>query len=92
MSDLINRQEAIDYFFRPYSNEESYSNVDIEKILKSLPSAQPKQRTGYWKNHIFDGIMGGRPRALVCSYCNRISLYKTEYCPYCGAHMNEDDL
>ena len=49
MSDLINRQEAIDYFFRPYSNEESYSNVDIEKILKSLPSAQPKQRTGYWK-------------------------------------------
>ena len=44
MSDLISRQAAIDYFFRPYSNEESYSNIDIERALKALPSAQPEQR------------------------------------------------
>ncbi len=42
MSDMIYRQDAIDYFFRPYSNEESYSNIDIERILKSLPSAEPE--------------------------------------------------
>lgn len=38
-SDLISRQEAIEYFFRPYSNEELYSNVDIEEALKAIPSA-----------------------------------------------------
>lgn len=39
MSDLISRKDAIAYFFRPYSNEEVYSNVDIEKALNALPSA-----------------------------------------------------
>ena len=43
MNDLISRQAAIDYFFRPYSNEESYSNIDIKKILKSLPTITLKK-------------------------------------------------
>lgn len=43
MNDLISRKDAIAYFFRPYSNEEVYSNVDIEKVLNALPSAdRPK--------------------------------------------------
>lgn len=37
--DLISRRDAIAYFFRPYSNEELYSNIDIEKALNALPSA-----------------------------------------------------
>lgn len=39
LSDLISRRDAIAYFFRPYSNEELYSNIDIEKALNALPSA-----------------------------------------------------
>lgn len=44
MSDLINRKDAIAYFFRPYSNEEVYSNVDIEEALNALPAAEPKTK------------------------------------------------
>lgn len=42
--DLISRQDAIAYFFRPYSNEELYSNIDIEKALNALPSAPDSRR------------------------------------------------
>lgn len=36
------------YFFRPYSNEESYSNVELEKIIDSQLTIEPEQRTGRW--------------------------------------------
>lgn len=45
MSDIIYRQDAIDYFFRPYSNEECYTNSEIERALRALPSAQPERLT-----------------------------------------------
>ncbi len=41
-NDLISRQEAIDYFFRPYSNEEVYTNSDIREALLKLSPAEPQ--------------------------------------------------
>jgi len=38
MDDLISRAAAIAWFFRPYSNEESYSNLDVERALKAIPA------------------------------------------------------
>lgn len=38
MDDLISRTAAIAWFFRPYSNEESYSNLDVEKALNAIPA------------------------------------------------------
>ena len=38
MNDLISRGEAIKWFFRPYSNEESYSNLDVERALNAIPT------------------------------------------------------
>ena len=38
MDELISRNEAIKWFFRPYSNEESYSNLDVERALKAIPT------------------------------------------------------
>ena len=60
-----------------------------KKWLKELdlPSAQPERNTGEWREHIFDGIMGGRPRALMCTKCNVISIYASNFCPNCGADM-----
>ena len=94
MSDIISRQAAIDAF----------QNLDVElrpsaisailNMLNDLPSAQPEPKTAYWRTHIFDGIMGGRPRAYMCNYCNFISFARTNYCPNCGARMearNETD-
>lgn len=37
-NDLISRTAAINWFFRPYSNEESYSNLDVERALKAIPA------------------------------------------------------
>ncbi len=45
MSDYISRKAAIKWFYRPYSNEESYSNVDVERALKSLPVADVIKRS-----------------------------------------------
>lgn len=55
--DLISRQDAIAYFFRPYSNEELYSNIDIEKALNALPSAE--QVTGKLNNPDDSLLTGG---------------------------------
>ena len=38
MDELISRSEAIKWFFRPYSNEESYSNLDVERALNAIPT------------------------------------------------------
>jgi len=38
MDELISRNDAIKWFFRPYSNEESYSNLDVERALKAIPT------------------------------------------------------
>lgn len=37
---LIDADALKEYFFRPYSNEESYSNIDIAKIIDNAPTVQ----------------------------------------------------
>lgn len=59
--------------------------------VNSMPTIKPEPKTGQWIEHIFDGIMGGRPRALMCSRCNRISISAYKYCPNCGARMEGQD-
>ena len=59
------------------------------KIIKRLVPYQPERKPGRWKEHIFEGIMGGRPRALMCNQCNSLSLHATNFCPNCGADMRE---
>lgn len=56
-------------------------------MVDEEPSVEPELKTAYWRTHIFDGIMGGRPRAYMCGYCNFISFARTNYCPNCGAKM-----
>ena len=81
--DLISRQAAIDELakfekqrwekmrFRPL--------VSDRVIIKSLPSVQPEQKTGYW----FDvGSLSCR-----CSECGGKSNRESRYCPNCGAWM-----
>ena len=92
-NDLISRQSAIDAI-----SKDVMGGLNYRSILRDLPSicqgqqndnsssSKPERPTGEWKEHIFDGIMGGKPRALVCSYCNYISLNKTNFCPNCGSY------
>ena len=103
MDDLISRQAAIDAvneyatIWMSYTDDMSASDIAQEainsakdtmiRILKEQPTAQPGRKPGRWKEHIFEGIMGGRPRALMCNQCNSLSLHATNFCPNCGADM-----
>jgi hypothetical protein len=80
MDDLISRAAAISWFFRPYSNEEYYSNLDVERALKAIPAVDAVLVAhGEWKwSH------GG-----VCSECGfHNSNFDYRYCPMCGAKMD----
>ena len=60
------------------------------RISRLKPYEVAEGKTGEWRVHIFDGIMGGRPKALMCTRCNFISLCAYNYCPNCGARMDGD--
>lgn len=57
------------------------------RINRLKPYEDAERNTGHWEEHIFDGIMGARPRALMCTKCNVISTYAYNFCPHCGAKM-----
>lgn len=89
MDELISRDEAIKWFFRPYSNEESYSNLDVERALKAIPTVDAVPVVhGMWIDENPDDFLDPRMR---CSICRVIAspLMKWSYCPNCGAKMRE---
>ena len=92
MSDLINRQAAIEAFRKSLCALETESGREygisfsgVEQTLKSLPSAQPERMRGKW-------IDDGDPFMWVCDVCGyRVKRYNnTRYCPNCGAEMRGD--
>ena len=79
--DCISRQAVLDYLFRPYSNEELYSNIDIANFIKELPPVTPQQKIGKWEID--------EDRVYTCNQCNKKNLWHSLYCPNCGAKMIE---
>lgn len=91
MSDLINRQAAIDAI-----NKLEYpsSLVDVKRIIVKLPSAQPV-RHGKWMK----STERNKEWWWFCSNCQEHyfedDLYMNEkhfpnYCPHCGAKMEAE--
>lgn len=92
MRDTIYRQDAIDAMRKlPKWNvmREDYKNVgfsydDVMFTLDKLPSAQPKRKTARWEvlypNHTYK---------YHCSGCGANHKYRFDFCPSCGAYMNE---
>ena len=96
MSDLIDRQAAIDALIRkkqPVNNNDGSVTITIltdsviKDVLKELPSAEREK--GRWEVAI-----GYDPkRSVMCSECRRMSYEPTPFCPNCGAEMeNSDEL
>ena len=97
MDDLISRAAAIAWFFLPYSNEESYSNLDVERALKAIPAVNAAPVVhGRWIKMV--GMMPPEYHGhYECSRCQwhmkglRNSWTREEeltYCPNCGAKMD----
>lgn len=89
MSDLISRQAAIDAI-----KKDVMGGLNYERIIKELPSIQPKQKTGRW-------IYGQDELFVSCSECGMettrneirgIALFgkdEPKFCPNCGAKMEK---
>ena len=77
MSDLIDRQAAIDAIF-------GRSHEIIKMRIGNLPSAQPEQKKGKWEIYVismFDGV------GCRCSECGFEGVPYWDFCPNCGADM-----
>lgn len=58
--------------------------------VKGLRDAQPVVR-GFWVEHAWAEEYEGRLISnYECSECHEWFRDKSNYCPYCGAKMNED--
>lgn len=91
MSDLIDRQAAIEAARDWYEGLICGSFKGLEKRLRALPPAQPKR--GKWISA--DAIFGGVP--FYCSECGENTLDtvmgkpRWNYCPNCGAMMKGEN-
>lgn len=92
MSDLISREEALAY---PLSYEHyDKQNGDIKFIhgvesyrdyIEGLPTVE--QKHGHWDYYGYDEI--SNVHIYRCSKCECGNREATDYCPHCGAKMNE---
>lgn len=91
MSDLIDRQAAIDALCSQLSDWNYDYNVPVKDcidLLKNLPSARPERKTGRWIP-VANG-RGGHECALCHEYAPSYQSGKenlTYFCPNCGADM-----
>lgn len=96
MADMMTFPETVEEFMEQYKitdTKQIYTNgTELIPIfrMKQWFEHKPERKTARWEEHIFDGIMGGRPRALMCTQCNYISLCVYNFCPQCGAKMLDE--
>ena len=97
MNDLISRQALMKEFadFVKRSNNSDFARMptwnDAVSLVDSMPPAQPEQKVGKWIVMDDDRISG---RCSVCGW--EAHLYEDDvvgmdYCPNCGAKMEEQD-
>lgn len=75
MDDLIRKRSATDRMI--------IAKTLLESILQDMPTAEP--RTGKWV--LMSDCTG---KYYACSWCGREGYSGMNYCPYCGAKMEEE--
>ena len=84
--DLISREDtkqAIRHKFKTLAER-----CEINEVLNSMPSVQPKEKTGHWELAIGYDILGyDIQRTVMCDQCRKMAYEPSNYCPYCGAKM-----
>lgn len=83
MSDYIKKEDAE----RMVAGMKSADGLSAVKALGVIPSADVAPvRHGHWVV-----IDAEEPRRYGCSECKRLSWHMENYCPNCGAKMDEDE-
>ena len=92
MNDLISREEALETI-RPivgmwYEKEFYVSYEAVMRILESLPSAEPEERTAKVVP-MEKEILGGTETITItsCELCKRDVTMWDRFCPNCGAKL-----
>ena len=86
--DAISRQAVLDIAKSSKSNW--IDNSVLFKRVNELPSVNPQEKTGHWiAGEIWEDTDGGWGRWQKCSICRQSEHHKTNFCPNCGAKMNE---
>ena len=96
--DLIDRNSLIDWLSNPIgflSNCEDCTDIDcldciIEEAIKNAPTvdAEPAKHGRWGGEEIFPGFP--TLNGYFCSNCRKRAGRKTNYCPNCGAKMDEE--
>lgn len=91
MDDLISRQAAID-FIKDHSYPVCYDRTSIERgmtltgieeALSEIPIVQFEQKLGQW-------ILNKHTDTVLCSQCGKCYGDEYNYCPNCGAKMEDE--
>ena len=86
--DLISRQTALDALAAIADEVEDGEGFDYQRwcdYFSDLPSAQ---KTGRWEIYIISGVDG---EGCKCSECGFEGAPYWDYCPNCGAKMEETE-
>ena len=90
MSDYIKREDVydqLDRWARDLNNPQVYQRADARCVIDGIPSADVAPvRHGHW-----EVIDAEEPRRYGCSECKRLSWHMENYCPNCGAKMDEEE-
>lgn len=89
MSDLIDRQDAVDAIYElsdKLANEMLFIDAIVDEI-ENLPSMEPERKSGHW---IDTDNYYQRWRCSECGCHTRDA--EPNYCPHCGAEMINEDF
>ena len=87
--DAISRQAALDVIAETDITNGTgpvFTGKQVQALLRDLPLVTPKQKMGHWIDY-----QKNRWIYAQCSECGTVHDTKTNYCPNCGAKMEESE-
>lgn len=96
MADYIKREDVydqLDRWARDLNNPQVYQRDDARCVIDGIPSADVAPvRHGRWIEHYKSDAPPTLKERWICSWCGNVQTYGiTDYCPNCGAKMDEED-
>lgn len=85
--DAISRQAAIDAIRKCHCEE--WVKADIGASIEALSPVTPAEKVGQWKRISMDKYVQHAMAYYKCSVCGKDIIGTHNYCPSCGAKMQE---